>query len=141
MITDLDRFVSAQATVIEQVCAELRAGRKTSHWMWFVFPQLAVLGRSSTARFYGLTGLAEAQAYAQHTLLGPRLVSCAQLVLASRRLTAHAIFGSPDDLKLCSCMTLFEAAAGGEPVFAAVLEAFYAGRRDPLTLEALASGR
>lgn len=134
---DLEHFVAAQAGVIDDVRAELRAGLKTSHWMWFVFPQLAVLGRSSTARFYGLSGLDEAKTYWQHPLLGPRLSECVQLVLAHRGRSAHAIFGSPDDLKLCSCMTLFEAAVPEEPVFAAVLDAFFEGLRDPLTREAL----
>ena len=136
---DLQRFVDAQAPIHEAVRRELRAGRKTSHWMWFVFPQLRVLGRSATAEFYGLADLAEARAFAAHALLGPRLVECARLVLAVEGRNAHQIFGSPDDLKLCSCMALFEAGAPSEPVFAEVLGCLYAGRRDPLTLAALGS--
>ncbi|MDM0083396.1 DUF1810 domain-containing protein [Variovorax sp. J31P179] len=135
----LQRFVEAQATVYDAVCRELRAGRKTSHWMWFVFPQLRVLGRSATARFFGLADLAEAQAYAAHPVLGPRLVECSELVLAASGRSAHEIFGTPDDLKLCSCMTLFEVAAAA-PVFARVLERLYAGERDALTLAELGRG-
>jgi len=132
--TDLQRFVDAQDPVYAHVCAELAAGRKTSHWMWFVFPQLRGLGHSATARFYGLGSRAEALAYWQHPVLGRRLRHCAQLVLASRAATAHAIFGSPDDLKLRSCMTLFAAVAPEEPVFARVLQRFYDGEPDPRTL-------
>ena len=137
----LQRFVEAQAPVYDAVCRELRAGRKTSHWMWFVFPQLRVLGRSATARFFGLEDVAEARAYAAHPLLGPRLVECSELVLATSGRSAHEIFGSPDDLKLRSCMTLFElAATATAPVFARVLERLYDGERDPLTLAALGDG-
>jgi uncharacterized protein (DUF1810 family) len=134
---DLDRFVQAQDPVWTSVRAELRAGAKRTHWMWFVFPQLAQLGRSSTARFYGLQGAAEAQAYWRHPLLGPRLREAASLVLAVRGRSLHDIFGSPDDLKLRSCMTLFEAVAPEEPVFAQVLEQCCGGERDPLTRQAL----
>jgi uncharacterized protein (DUF1810 family) len=134
----LERFVEAQAPVYDAVCRELGAGRKTSHWMWFVFPQLRVLGRSATARFFGLADLAEARAYAGHPVLGPRLVECSARVLAVPGRSAHEIFGTPDDLKLRSCMTLFElAAAAPAPVFARVLERLYGGERDPLTLAAL----
>ncbi|MDN8615163.1 DUF1810 domain-containing protein [Variovorax ginsengisoli] len=135
----LQRFVEAQELVYDAVCRELRAGRKTSHWMWFVFPQLRVLGRSATARFFGLADLAEAQAYAAHPVLGPRLVECSELVLAASGRSAHEIFGTPDDLKLRSCMTLFELATAA-PVFARVLDRLYAGERDPLTLAALGDG-
>jgi uncharacterized protein (DUF1810 family) len=106
--------------------------------MWFVFPQLRVLGRSATARFFGLADLAEARAYAAHPLLGPRLVECSGLVLAVDGRSAQQIFGAPDDLKLRSCMTLFEfASVPPEPVFAQVLERLYGGDRDPLTLAAI----
>jgi uncharacterized protein (DUF1810 family) len=135
---DLDRFVQAQAPVIERVQAELAAGRKASHWMWFVFPQLRSLGRSGTARHYGIASLEEARAYWQHPVLGPRLRHCTALVLAVPGRTAHEIFGSPDDLKFRSCCTLFEAAAPEEPVFAQALQRFYGGERDALTLQALA---
>jgi uncharacterized protein (DUF1810 family) len=107
---DLQRFVTAQEPVFETVLAELRAGRKRSHWMWFVFPQLAGLGKSSTARFYGIGSLDEARAYLAHNLLGPRLELCTRTVLASETPSLHAIFGSPDDLKFRSCMTLFSRA-------------------------------
>lgn len=135
---DLDRFVQAQDRVHAQVMAELTAGRKRSHWMWFVFPQLAGLGRSDTARFYGLADIREARAYGAHPVLGARLKTCSEAVLAHRRLDAHRIFGSPDDLKLCSCMTLFEVALPREPVFDAVLAHFYGGTRDAATLALLA---
>ena len=107
---DLERFVMAQAPVFETVVAELRVGQKRSHWMWFVFPQLAGLGRSSTARFYGIGSLDEARAYLAHPVLGPRLDLCTRIVLASDNSPLHAIFGSPDDLKFRSCMTLFSQA-------------------------------
>ena len=107
---DLERFVAAQAPVFDDVLAELRRGHKTSHWMWFVFPQLASLGRSAMARHYGLVSLDEARAYAAHPLLGPRLVTCCKTLLALPQVDAHRVFGAPDDLKLRSCLTLFERA-------------------------------
>lgn len=134
----LERFVQAQAPVIEQVRAELAAGRKASHWMWFVFPQLSALGRGATARHYGIASLDEARAYWRHGLLGPRLLECVAAVLAVPQRSAHDIFGSPDDLKFRSCLTLFERVAPDEPLFAQALERFYGGERDPLTLQALA---
>lgn len=130
----LERFVEAQRPVYPAVLRELGAGSKTSHWMWFVFPQLKSLGRSSTARFYGIEGRAEALAYWRHPLLGPRLLECTHLVLETRDRTAHEIFGSPDDLKLRSCMTLFDGVAPEEPAFRAVLDRFYRGESDPATL-------
>jgi uncharacterized protein (DUF1810 family) len=133
----LERFVEAQSPVYPTVLAELGAGRKTSHWMWFVFPQLKSLGRSGTARFYGLEDRAEAVAYSQHPVLGERLRQCARLVLATRGKTAHDIFASPDDLKLRSCMTLFDAVAPDEPVFGEVLQRLYGGGPDALTIEEL----
>ncbi|RYE59687.1 MAG: DUF1810 domain-containing protein [Hyphomicrobiales bacterium] len=134
---DLSRFLSAQRSVYEQVVDELKAGRKRTHWMWFIFPQLASLGRSPTARFYGLENLAHARAYGQHAVLGPRLQECCNLVLSIDGCTPTQIFGSPDDLKLCSCVTLFEAACPAEPVFGAVVDKLYGGRRDALTLSHL----
>lgn len=140
----LQRFVDAQEPVYDTVRAELAAGDKRSHWMWFVFPQLRALGRSATARHYGLADLAEAAAYLRHPVLGPRLAECCGIVLGVQGRSAHEIFGPPDDLKLCSSMTLFETAASREPqapggaVFSDVLDRFYAGRRDPLTLDLLA---
>jgi len=138
---DLQRFVDAQAPVIAAVQAELDAGAKTSHWMWFVFPQLAALGRSSTAKHYGLSGADAARAYLAHPLLGARLVDCSARVLraAARGRSALQIFGSIDALKLRSCMTLFEAAAPtAQPVFAQVIDALYGGERDALTQSLLA---
>jgi uncharacterized protein (DUF1810 family) len=131
----LDRFVQAQAPVIERVHAELAAGRKASHWMWFVFPQLRSLGRSGTARRYGIGSREEALAYWRHPLLSARLQHCTALVLAVPHQSAHEIFGSPDDLKFRSCCTLFEAVAPQAPVFAQALRRFYGGERDPLTLQ------
>ncbi|MBL8385040.1 MAG: DUF1810 domain-containing protein [Burkholderiales bacterium] len=137
----LERFVEAQERVYDAVCAELAAGRKASHWMWFIFPQLRALGRSATAQHYGLADLAEARAYWRHPVLGARLRHCAALLLAVRGRSAHQILGAPDDLKLCSSMTLFEAAAPEEPVFAQVLARYYDGRRDALTLAHLGGAR
>jgi uncharacterized protein (DUF1810 family) len=137
MAFDLERFVTAQAPVYAAVCDELADGRKASHWMWFVFPQLRALGRSATAKFFGIESLDEARAYAAHPLLGARLRECAQRVLDVQGRSAHQIFGSPDDLKLCSCMTLFEAAAPVEPVFEQVLERYFDGVRDHATLALL----
>ncbi|HMO43886.1 MAG TPA: DUF1810 domain-containing protein, partial [Phenylobacterium sp.] len=104
---DLERFVAAQAGVIETALAELRGGRKRSHWMWFVFPQLKGLGQSSMAWLYGLDGLAEARAYLAHPVLGPRLEAATALVRDSPAVSLNALFGAPDDLKFCSSMTLF----------------------------------
>jgi uncharacterized protein (DUF1810 family) len=134
---DLERFLSAQAPVHEAVCAELAAGRKASHWMWFVFPQLRALGRSPTAKFFGIEGLDEAKAYGAHPVLSERLALCTQLVLDVRGRSIHQIFGSPDDLKLHSCMTLFEAAAPEEAHFARLIEQGFGGVRDDNTLALL----
>lgn len=126
---DLQRFVSAQAPVFDAALGELRAGRKRSHWMWFIFPQLRGLGRSATAEFYGLDSLEEARAYLAHSLLGPRLVLCTEAVLAVDGRSLHAIFGSPDDLKFCSSMTLFALAGGpGESVFGRAVDGCCGGR-------------
>lgn len=134
----LDRFLEAQASVYEQARSELAAAAKRTHWMWFIFPQLAGLGRTSTAKFYGIESRAEALAYWQHPVLGARLKECAELVLdAPSGVTAHGIFGTPDDLKLRSSMTLFAAVAPGEAVFRDVLERFYEGERDEVTLTLL----
>ncbi len=134
---DLQRFVDAQAPVYARVCAELRAGAKTSHWMWFIFPQLKELGQSATARHFGIASLAEAEAYWAHPLLGPRLRECSGLVLAVDGRTAFQIFGPPDDLKFRSSMTLFERAAPQEPLFGRALDKYYGGERDPRTLALL----
>lgn len=132
-MTDLQRFLDAQAPVYEHVLAELKAGQKRTHWMWFVLPQLQGLGRSPTARFYGIAGLDEARAYAAHPVLGARLVECVRTVLGVPSKTAHQIFGSPDDLKFRSCLTLFELVSS-ERCFAQALERFYGSCRDEGTL-------
>lgn len=134
---DLQRFVEAQAPVYDDVLAELRAGRKRSHWMWFVFPQIAGLGSSGTARFYAIASLAEAKAYLGHPLLGPRLRECTETVLGAGDGSARRIFGSPDDLKFRSSMTLFARASGMRPPFTAALDRFFGGEPDPRTLEIL----
>jgi len=134
---DLQRFLDAQAPVIARVQSELRAGAKRAHWMWFVFPQIAGLGHSAMAERYAIVSLDEAKAYAAHPVLGTRLRDCTALVLAVKDKGAHAIFGSPDDLKFHSCMTLFARAAPEEPLFNQALERFFNGREDPLTVERL----
>jgi len=131
-----EAFVTAQAPVYAQVLDELRAGAKASHWMWFIFPQLRALGRSETARRFGLADLEEARAYAAHPVLGPRLRECVALANAVEGKSANAVFGFPDDLKYRSCVTLFFAATG-ERLFQAALERYYGGEGDPLTLAAL----
>ena len=134
---DLQRFLDVQAPVIERVQSELRAGAKRTHWMWFVFPQIAGLGRSAMAQRHAIASLDEAKAYAAHPVLGARLRDCTALVLAVEGKAAHAIFGSPDDLKFHSCMTLFARAAPEEPLFNQALERFFSGREDPLTVKRL----
>jgi uncharacterized protein (DUF1810 family) len=134
---DLRRFVDAQAPVYARVLHELAAGEKRTHWMWFVFPQLAGLGSSSTARAFAVSGLDEARAYLAHPVLGPRLREAAELAAAVQRRTASEVFGYPDDLKLRSSMTLFARAAPQEPVFTAVLDRYFGGDPDPRTLELL----
>jgi uncharacterized protein (DUF1810 family) len=138
-VFDLARFIDAQAGVIDTVRAELRAGRKTSHWMWFVFPQIAGLGHSAMAQRYAIASLAEAKAYAAHPVLGARLRECTSLVLAHRDKSVHDIFGSPDDFKFHSCVTLFAAAAPKEPVFRNALDQCFSGRGDPHTHTRLAA--
>ena len=135
---DLARFVTAQAPVFETALRELEAGRKRSHWMWFVFPQLRGLGRAPTAAFYGIGSLAEARAYLAHAVLGPRLVRCTEAVLRHEGASLHAIFGAPDDMKFRSSMTLFARAAGdAEPVLRRALDHFCEGRPDDGTLRLL----
>ncbi|MGJ3262535.1 MAG: DUF1810 domain-containing protein [Salinarimonas sp.] len=140
---DIARFVAAQDPVLDTVCAELAAGAKRSHWMWFVFPQLEALGRSATARRYGISGLDEARAYLAHPVLGPRLREAVGLLLRHAGGDIHPILGSPDDLKLCSCLTLFREAAQ-DPADAALfqrgLDAFYDGRADERTLALVGAG-
>jgi len=132
---DLERFTAAQAPVWESVVQELRAGRKQTHWMWFVFPQLASLGRSATARHYGLSGLAEARAYLAHPLLGPRLLQVCETLLQLPPTTATDIFGEVDAMKLRSSLTLFAAASPQEEVFARCLERYFGGAADARTLQ------
>ena len=136
---DLKRFVDAQAPVYGDVVDELRGGRKRSHWMWFVFPQLLGLGDSPMAARYGITSLHEARAYLHHELLGPRLRECTQLVNAVPDRSIAEIFGSPDDLKLRSSMTLFALAADDNHDFVELLDKYYRGQRDPLTLSQLST--
>lgn len=133
----LRRFVDAQAGVYETALAELRRGRKTSHWMWFVFPQIAGLGRSPNARLYAIADLDEARAYLAHPVLGPRLLACVETINALPGDDAHAVFGEPDDLKLRSCLTLFAAAAPDELAFQLALAKYFDGLPDPLTLARL----
>lgn len=131
---DLQRFVDAQQPLYARVLAELRAAHKQSHWMWFVFPQIAGLGRSAMAQRYAIASREEALAYLQHPLLGPRLEECAHALLQHTDRTARQMLGSPDDLKLRSSMTLFATVAPERIVFQQVLDAFYAGEADRETL-------
>ncbi|MGZ5362972.1 MAG: DUF1810 domain-containing protein [Mycobacterium sp.] len=135
---DLRRFVDAQDCVYDTVLEELRSGRKRSHWIWFVFPQLQQLGRSPTAIRYGIASLAEAKAYLDHEVLGPRLRECARVVAGVQGSSADAIFGWPDNLKVRSSMTLFTRATEDNADFRAVLDRLYDGVEDALTVEQLA---
>ncbi|MDH6170039.1 uncharacterized protein (DUF1810 family) [Variovorax boronicumulans] len=141
MAFDLNRFVLAQESVYKTVCEELAAGRKTTHWIWFIFPQLKALGRSPTAKFFGIEGIEEARAYWAHPLLRSRLLQCARLVLEVRGRTIHQILGSPDDMKLCSCATLFSEAAPQDTAMKEILERYYEGIPDNTTLTLLKSQR
>jgi uncharacterized protein (DUF1810 family) len=134
---DLDRFVQAQEPVIAQVRQELSAGRKRSHWMWFVFPQLAGLGHSAMARQYAIASLAEARAYLEHPLLGSRLVNLTELVNKVEGRSIREIFGSPDDLKFHSSMTLFALAQPDAPVLRDALKKYFGGVMDNGTIERL----
>ena len=134
---DLQRFVDAQDAVIDDVKRELRSGRKRSHWMWFVFPQVEGLGSSEMARRYAISSRAEAEAYLAHPILGARLRECTALVNAVDGRSATEVFGSPDDLKFRSSMTLFEAVADDPAPFATALERYYDGDRDEKTLDLL----
>jgi uncharacterized protein (DUF1810 family) len=137
---DLARFVAAQRTTYTQALAEIAAGRKRSHWMWYVFPQVAGLGSSAMAQEYALRSRAEAAAYLRHPILGPRLLECARAVLAVEGRTAHEIFGSPDDLKLRSSATLFAEVSAPDSVFHRLLERYFGGEPDAATLRLLGSG-
>lgn len=130
----LERFVKAQSPVYDKVLAELRNGRKTSHWMWFVFPQVNGLGTSPMAEKYAISSLDEASAYLDHPVLGPRLWECCEILMATEGLSADDIFGYPDVLKLRSSMTLFSKAAPAPNIFGGILEKYYGGEPDPGTL-------
>lgn len=134
---DLNRFVDAQKENYDEAVAELRAGRKQSHWMWYVFPQLAGLGQSSMAIRYAIRSADEARAYLDHPVLGRRLIECAEAVLAIENKSANDIFGSPDDLKLRSSATLFAHVAPGRSIFARILEKYFDRKPDPRTVEKL----
>lgn len=134
---DLQRFVDAQEQVFDDVLTELKRGRKYGHWMWFIFPQLKRLGRSSTSEFYGISSLDEAKAYLQHPILGPRLLECTKLVIEIQGSCAEDIFGEVDAMKFRSCMTLFAQAALENRVFAHALEKYFGGEPDGLTLSIL----
>jgi len=138
---DLQRFVDAQDRVYDTVLSELRGGRKRSHWIWFVFPQLRGLGRSGTAEHYGISSLDEARAYLAHPVLGHRLRECTGLVAAIDGRSVDEIFGWPDNLKVRSSMTLFAHATDDNSGFRAVLDKFYDGEEDPATVELLNSAR
>jgi uncharacterized protein (DUF1810 family) len=137
----LDRFLRAQAPVYAQALAELRAGAKRSHWIWFIFPQLKGLGRSERAIYFGIDSLEEAQAYLHHPLLGPRLIECTGAVNGVEGRTIHQIFGSPDDLKFRSSATLFARAAEAPAVFNEALRKYFDGEADPRTVELLRESR
>ena len=131
---DLQRFVAAQEGVWERALAELRAGAKRSHWMWFVFPQIEGLGHSAMAQRYAISGVEEARAYLAHPLLGPRLLACTAAMNGHEGKSARAILGQPDDMKFRSSMTLFAAADPGEPAFGEALARYFGGQRDAATL-------
>jgi uncharacterized protein (DUF1810 family) len=135
---DLSRFVEAQERVFDRVRLELRNGRKRTHWMWFVFPQIDGLGHSSTTKYYSIKSIAEARRYLAHPVLGERLKECAETILALEGATASGIFGYPDDLKLNSSMTLFAAVTEAGSVFQQVLDRYFQGKRDERTLGLLA---
>ena len=135
---DLNRFVQAQNTVFRDVQGELARGRKQSHWMWFIFPQVAGLGFSAMSQRYAIGSRAEAEAYLAHPVLGPRLIACTGLVLAVEGRTINAILGAPDDAKFRSSMTLFDAVSDA-PIFGDALARYFAGERDGATLEILAA--
>ena len=130
---NLQRFLAAQAHVIDQVLAELRDGRKRTHWMWFIFPQIAGLGSSPTAQHFAISGRAEALVYLAHPTLGPRLRQCTDLVNQIPNRTIDDIFGYPDDLKFRSSVTLFSSVTPGEAVFRTALDRYFAGKPDPAT--------
>lgn len=137
MNSGLSRFLQAQEGSYDTALREIRAGRKRSHWMWFIFPQIRGLGASSTAQYYAIRDLDEAREYINHPVLGPRLIGISEALLALDESDAGAVMGYPDDLKLRSCMTLFQFAAPQQPVFGKVLDKFYGGKPDRRTEEIL----
>src|SRR5512147_915500 len=137
---DLKRFVKAQDADYEEALREIKRGQKRSHWMWFIFPQIDGLGRSSTARFYAIKSADEAKAYLHHPVLGARLIECSKVLLQLQGLSASDIFGFPDDLKLRSSMTLFASVSEPDSVFSRVLGQYFAGQPDSRTLELLKQG-
>jgi uncharacterized protein (DUF1810 family) len=134
---DLNRFVAAQESHYERALTEIRAGRKASHWMWYIFPQYDGLGFSATSRLYSIKSVAEAKAYLRHPVLGPRLLTCAEAALGVEGKSASEIFGSPDDMKLKSCATLFACVSPAGSVFEQVLDKGFQGERDRKTVELL----
>ena len=135
----LKRYLDAQENSYESALTELEKGRKTGHWMWYIFPQIRGLGYSETSRFYAINDLDEARQYLGHPVLGSRLVNLCNVLLEQKSNDATRIFGTPDDLKLKSCMTLFNSLPGADPVFGQVLEKFYRGTKDAKTLELIGS--
>lgn len=139
MSANLDRFVAAQATAYAQALVEIRSGRKRSHWMWFIFPQLKGLGYSSNANYYGIDGLAEATAYMQHPILRTRLIEISRALLNLPGSNATSVMGSPDDMKLRSSMTLFSLVKGADPVFGLVLDKYFQSHKDDQTIALLSN--
>ena len=136
---DLNRFIEAQEAVYERALSELQNGRKKTHWMWFIFPQIAGLGSSAMSHRYSIRSVDEARAYMDHPLLGARLRECGNAILQVEDRSATEILGSPDDMKLKSCATLFEAVSPRESVFAQILDKYYQGERDSRTLDLIKS--
>ncbi len=134
---NLARFLTGQAPIYSEVLNELRAGRKRTHWIWFIFPQIAGLGYSHRSRVYAISSVDEASAYLAHPILGPRLLECARLVNQVADLSITEILGDPDDLKFHSCITLFHAVAPSQPIFQEALDKYFSGQADPATLARL----
>lgn len=135
MESDLHRFINAQKGVYQAALSELRAGRKTGHWMWFIFPQFQGLGSSPASEYYAIRSLGEARHFLAHQTLGKRLIDCTQAVLSHKNISAEDIFGYPDVWKFRSCMTLFELASDKAGVFSEALDKYYDGNRDKTTIE------
>ncbi|MEJ2901099.1 DUF1810 domain-containing protein [Pedobacter panaciterrae] len=134
---NLERYITAQKSVFQTALTEIQNGRKSSHWMWYVFPQIQGLGYTEISRFYAIRDIDEAKEYLQHRTLGPRLILMCNSLLELKTNDAHRVFGSPDDLKLKSCMTLFASVSPTDPVFEKVLDKFYNGLKDHITLKIL----